>query len=186
MYYLKIIFIVFISILAIVFYLQAFDGPYARDLKLDQVCPPGQRGDYHSYKCGRYSFISTLNERVENISGISRWTLNDFELVLFLLFLPVLVIARNLYDYRTSRTQETSLHFGRLYFHSALVVINAGSVGLLPSIIMGLPTCLGEWCISTYMEIFLLSILTLLFAFLSSGITRYFLKRSRQVSSGYR
>ncbi len=177
MRFIKITFIIFLSILAFVFYLQAIDGPYARDLKLDQVCPPGQQGNYYSYKCGRHSLTNVLNEKLENTFGISRWTMNDLEQILFLLFLPILVIAVNLYDYRTSRIRGTSANFGKLYFRSALVVIIASGLGLLPSFIMGFPTCLGEWCSPTSGVVFWLGILTLLFALISSGITRYLIKR---------
>ena len=182
MHFIKFIFVVLISVVAILFYLQAIDGPYVRDLKLNPICPPGQHEYFYSYKynykCSRNSLMSAFNEKIENVLGISRLKLNDFEEILFLLFLPLLAVARNLYDYRTASDKKASINFWRLYFRSALVIIIAGSIGLLPSIYFGLPTCIGEYCMPTYNKIFWLSIITLLFTLISCMVTRYLLNRA--------
>ena len=175
----NIFFLIIVIIAAIPFYLYAIDGPYVKDKKLDQICPAliQDRASYwiQKNKCYRHSIIDFINKGMQ-IFGISQF-IYKMEILLFVMFLPLVALYSNFSHYVHSRIRKTRLSFIEIYKKAAMCLIIAGFIGVLPSIFLREFGCSGEWCVPTYLLIIIFLGISMVFGLLSSAICRFFMKK---------
>ena len=175
----NILFFIIVIIAAIPFYLFAIDGPYAKDKKLDQICPALIQ-DQATYwiekdKCYRHSIIDFFNKGMQ-IFGISQF-IYKMEIWLFVMFLPLVALYSNFSHYVYSRIRKTRLSFIQIYKRAAMYLIIASFIGVLPSIFLREFGCSGEWCVPTYLLIIIFLAISMGLGLLSSAICSFFMKK---------